>query len=171
MSSMTTAHLTNAMDDRYFHIEEMHGPGASRIMAASHGMALDRIERIVEEETIDCDFARVDGYLFLPPGGSPSFLDRELVSAHRAGLTEVEKVDRAPLTGFDTGPCLRFPKQGQFHPLKYLASLAKAIQRQGGEIFAESRAEKIEGGQPARVKVGRHTVTAGAVVVATNSPV
>jgi type IV secretory pathway TrbL component len=29
--------------------------------------------------------------------------------------------------GLDTGPCLRFPDQGRFHPLKYLNGLAAAI--------------------------------------------
>ncbi|MBI4503631.1 MAG: FAD-dependent oxidoreductase [Gemmatimonadetes bacterium] len=171
MTTVTTAHLTNAIDDRYLRIEEFHGRDASRVMAASHTAAIDRIETIVQEEGIDCDFMRLDGYLFLPPGGSPAFLERELEAAQRAGLTGVEKVARAPLTGFETGPCLRFPKQAQFHPLKYLAALAKAIVREGGQIFTGTHADEVKGGKPAHVKAGRRTVTANAVVVATNSPV
>src|SRR5205823_2396316 len=92
--------------------------------------------------------------------------------AHRAGLTGVERLPRAPFPAFDTGPCLRFPRQGQFHPLKYLAGLAQAIHRAGGQIFTRMHAESIEGGTPARVKTtAGPVVTAEAVVVATNSPV
>src|SRR5207237_607306 len=99
-------------------------------------------------------------------------LDRELAAAHRAGLTAVERLPRAPLDFFDTGPCLRFPRQGQFHPLKYLAGLARAIHRGGGRIFSGAHAATVEGGARARVTVrGGRAVTAGAVVVATNTPV
>src|SRR3954451_5094392 len=64
----TTAHLSNAIDDRYFEIERLHGTGGARLAAESHTAAIDRIGAIVREEQIDCDFERLDGYLFLPPG-------------------------------------------------------------------------------------------------------
>jgi glycine/D-amino acid oxidase-like deaminating enzyme/nitrite reductase/ring-hydroxylating ferredoxin subunit len=168
----TTAHLSNAIDDRYFEIERLHGLKGARLAAESHSAAIDRIEAIVREEQIACDFERLDGYLFLPPGEAPEVLDRELAAAHRAGLTGVERLPRAPLTPFDTGPCLRFPDQGQFHPLKYLAGLARAIERDGGRIFTGTHAGSIEGGTSARVKTTTGAVvTANAVVVATNIPV
>jgi nitrite reductase/ring-hydroxylating ferredoxin subunit len=93
-------------------------------------------------------------------------------AARRAGLADVESLPRAPLPGFDTGPCLRFPLQGQFHPLKHLAGLARATRQAGGQFFSAAHAEEIRGGSPARVSTrAGPTVTAGAVVVATNSPV
>src|SRR3954464_13729353 len=115
----TTAHLSNAVDDRYFEIERLHGTHGARLTAESHTAAIDRIGAIVRDENIDCDFERLDGFLFLPPGGDEGLLAREVAAARRAGLTAVERLPRAPLTPFDTGPCLRFPGQGQFHPLKY----------------------------------------------------
>lgn len=168
----TTAHLSNAIDDRYFEIERLHGADGARLAAESHSAAIDRIEAIVDYEEIDCDFARLDGFLFLPPGESPEILDRELEAAKRAGLTEVQRLPRAPLGSFDTGPCLCFPRQAQFHPLRYLNGLVRAIQREGGHLFTGTHAERIQGGEPARVECdsGR-VVTAGAVVVATNTPV
>src|SRR5258708_15343406 len=124
----TTAHLSNAVDARYFEIERLHGAQGARLVADSHTAAIDRIETIVGEQKIDCDFERLDGFLFVPPGQSADILDRELEAARRAGLQDVERVRQAPLDCFDTGPCLRFPRQGQFHPLKYLAGLARALQ-------------------------------------------
>src|ERR687894_219345 len=110
-TSRTTAHLSNAIDDRYFELERLHGERGARLAAESHTEAIARIEAIVREEGIDCDFERLDGYLFLPPGESVELLDREMEAAHRAGLTAVERLPRAPLAPFDTGPCLRFPGQ------------------------------------------------------------
>src|SRR5437764_1330955 len=64
----TTAHLSNAIDDRYVEIEKTHGADGSRLAAESHTAAIDRIETICAEEKIDCDFQRLDGYLILGPG-------------------------------------------------------------------------------------------------------
>jgi glycine/D-amino acid oxidase-like deaminating enzyme/nitrite reductase/ring-hydroxylating ferredoxin subunit len=170
MTGVTTAHLTNAIDDRYFEIERLHGEHGARLAADSHSAAIDRIENIVKHEGIACDFARVDGYLFLSPEHGEDLLDRELAAARRAGLDAVTKIGRAPLA-FDTGPCLRFPNQGQFHPLKYLAGLAQAIEKGGSRIYTGTHAQQIAGGKPATITAKGGTVTAAAVVVATNTPV
>ena len=171
MTQMTTAHITNQLDDRYFELEKLHGREGARLAADSHTAAIDRIETIVRQESIDCDFARVDGYLFLAEGDTRETLEHELEAAHRAGLRAVELLERAPFRSFDTGPCLRFPAQAQFHPLKYLSALAEAIHREGSRIFTDTHADQIEGGVPALVHAGKHVVTADAVVVATNVPV
>lgn len=168
----TTAHLTVALDSRYFELEQWHGEKGARLVAESHTAAMDQIERIVVEEKIDCEFERVDGYLFAPPGESGEALERELPAMHRSGLTDTETVVRAPLGSFDTGLALRFPRQAQFHPLKYLAALAKAVIRDGGRIYTHTHATKIAGGEPAQIETREGpVVTAGAVVVATNTPV
>src|SRR5256885_16828733 len=96
MTRMTTGHLTNMLDDRYFELEKLHGEEAMRIAADSHTAAIERIDEIVRREGIDCDFSRLDGYLFLAEGDKAATLDRELGAAHRAGLNGVERVDRAP---------------------------------------------------------------------------
>jgi glycine/D-amino acid oxidase-like deaminating enzyme/nitrite reductase/ring-hydroxylating ferredoxin subunit len=171
ITQMTSAHLTNMMDDRYFELEHLHGENGARLAAESHTAAIERIESIAKAEGIQCDFARVDGYLFLAEGDQPDTLDKELAAAHRAGLSAVARQGRAPFTSFDSGPCLRFPNQGRFHPLKYLAGLTKSIQSLGGRILTGSHAGEIESGPPAVVHVGTHTVTAASVVVATNVPV
>lgn len=168
----TTAHLATALDDRYFELERLHGENGARLAAESHAAAIDAIAQIILEEKIDCDFVRLNGYLFSSPGESEETLERELAAAHRCGLTEVEIVPRAPLGAFDTGRALRFPRQAQIHPLEYLAGLAQAITRNGGRIYTQTHATKIEGGEPARVETrDGPVVTAGAVVVATNTPV
>src|SRR5436190_13540573 len=143
MTSATTAHLTNAIDDRYYEIERLHGERGARLAAESHTAAIHRIESLVRKENIDCEFGRVDGYLFLPAGENQEILDHELEAVHRAGLMDVEKISRVPWKNFDTGPCLRFPNQGQFHPLKYLAGLAKAIQRDGGRLFTKTHVDEV----------------------------
>jgi glycine/D-amino acid oxidase-like deaminating enzyme/nitrite reductase/ring-hydroxylating ferredoxin subunit len=170
ITQMTTGHLVSMMDDRYYELERLHGRVASRLAAESHAAAIDRIEAIAAAERIQCEFSRLDGYLFLAEGDGIGTLEKEIAATQRAGLDGVTLLDRAPLP-FDSGPCLRFPRQGQFHPLQYLAGLVRAIRREGGRIYTHSHAEHIEGGSPALVYANTHVVTADAVVVATNVPV
>jgi glycine/D-amino acid oxidase-like deaminating enzyme/nitrite reductase/ring-hydroxylating ferredoxin subunit len=168
----TTAHLVNALDDRFFNIEKVHGEAGARLAYESHTAAIDKIEQIVSRENIACDFERLDGYLFVPPGESTDILDRELDAVRRAGFRDVRMVERAPWGRFDSGPALQFPRQGQFHPTKYLAALARAIVRDGGRIFAHTHAICMEGGREAKVNTANgQTIIAKALVVATNTPV
>ncbi len=64
---MTSAHLSDALDERYYELIRLHGQEGARLARESHAQAIDFIETIVHEEEIDCDFKRVDGYLFLDP--------------------------------------------------------------------------------------------------------
>jgi glycine/D-amino acid oxidase-like deaminating enzyme/nitrite reductase/ring-hydroxylating ferredoxin subunit len=164
----TTAHLSNAFDDRYYEIERMHGEEGSRTLAQSHTAAIEQIAKIIKDENISCDFEYLDGYLFSPDDEKE--LEKELLATRRAGI-DATLVPRTPLT-FDTGPAIRFPRQATFHPLKYLAGLAKAITRHGGIICTNSHVTTITDGAPCIVETAAgKRIVAKYVVVATNSPI
>ena len=165
----TTAHLSNAFDDRFSEAERLFGEGGARLIAASHGAAIRMIREIAERERIECDFATVDGYLFPAPGGE-SQLREEARAARTAGIDVVITQD-PPWNPFGTGPALRFPGQARFHPLKYLAGVAAAVHRQG-RICTGTKVSAIHGGERVRVETtGGAVVTAGACVVATNAAI
>lgn len=167
----TTAHLSNALDDRYYELERLHGLQGACLAAQSHSAAIDVIETIVKAENIDCDFERLDGYLFVPPMGDRDELEEERQAAQRAGI-QVQWVSRAPMQIFNTGPSLRFPRQGQFHPMKYLWGLAKAIERYGGKIYCKTHVTDVESGSLVLVKTqAGPIVRAAKVVIATNAPI
>ncbi|MCE3225026.1 MAG: dependent oxidoreductase [Nitrospira sp.] len=172
MTGRTTAHLSNAIDDRYIEIERLHGKEGAKLAAQSHTAAIDWIDKIRTLEGIDCDFARLSGYLFAPPDESSDVIEQEWQAALRAGLQGVERLDRLPGDLFRTGPCLRFPRQAQFHPLKYLSGLVQAIQEGRGRIFSHAQVISVEGGKQCKVETNQGSVvTADAVVVATNTPI
>src|SRR5256886_5634761 len=171
MTGRTTAHLVNAIDDRYIDLEKFLGEESARLTAESHTAAIDCAERIVREHNIDCDFERVDGYLFLPPGGSVTELMDELQAIHRAGLVTVERVDSVPNTKINSDAVLRFPRQAQFHPLKYLNGLAGAIIDGGGQIFPGTRVVSVEDGNHVKIQTADgHTIPGGGACGATNWP-
>lgn len=165
----TTAHLANALDDRFYELERIFGENISKLAAESHGSAIDFIEHIIEEENIDCDFYRVDGYLVQHPSDDAENMDREYEAARRAGL-EVEKVHFVPGLSAQPGTAsLRFARQAQFHPLRYLRGLCDCITALGGKIYTETHVQEIH--TDGVLCPSGHRVSAAAVVVATNAPI
>jgi Rieske Fe-S protein len=80
--------------------------------------------------------------------------------------------DATPFARWSNSPALRFSDQAQFHPLKYLAGLARAIERTRGQIYTNTRVtdiEEREHGVVVTTTGGR--INADHVVVATNSPI
>ncbi|WP_437830321.1 FAD-dependent oxidoreductase [Sorangium sp. So ce1153] len=173
-SGFTTAHIVNALDRRWTELAKLHSQERLRLAAASHTAAIDTIERIVQEEGIDCDFRRVPGYLFAAPGHPSSTIEDEIKAAHQAGLELVHGVERAPLEGLNTGIAAKFPDQGQFHILRYLAGLARAVERHGGKIYTRAHVVDVdERAEPEHVVVKTDrgvNIIANEVVLATNSP-
>src|SRR5829696_8324773 len=169
-TAVTTAHLSNVIDDTFKEMLRLHGPDGARLARESHGSAIDAIEGICTGEHMDCRFERVDGYLFLGRNQKESSLDEEMEAARASGAT-VQRLPHAPVTGFSSGPCLRFPNQAHFHPLKYLNGLATAIRRRGGQIYSDSRVIEATGGAGACVRTAAgHVVRPQSIVIATNSP-
>lgn len=168
----TTAHLTWVLDDRYYNLENFFGEDGARLAAQSHSAAIDYIEKIILEEEIDCDFERIDGYLFTPPEDSQDILDKEFIAIQKTGM-EIIKAPRAPFSSsFDTGPCLQFPKQAEFHVLKYIQGLIKAILKYGGKIFSHTHVNHFQEDSVCVVSTQSGAkVTAQSVIVATCTPV
>ena len=160
----TTAHFTNALDDRYHVIARKHGKANARLAAQSHTHAIETVARILEEERIRCSAERVDGYLFLHPTDDGKTLTKEEAACREAGLG-VELVPSAP--HFDSGPALRFPDQLWLHPLEYARGLVRAITELGGQVHTQSHARFPEG----KVTANGHRVDFRKLVVCTNSPV
>ena len=127
----TSAHLTaGPLDRRYFRLEMLHGELGARLAAESHTAAIDRIEEIVHREHIDCGFARVDGDPVADLPEAVEYIEREAEAARLAGLP-VEKASFSPGLLQGPGPCLRFPHQAQFHPLRFLAAVGGPSMRSG----------------------------------------
>lgn len=163
----TTAHIANALDDRYTEIEKIFGEEKARLAADSHTAAIGFIEDVVKNEGIACDFLRVPGYLFLHPSDQLSTLENERAATNRCGI-QTEFLPSVPGMTLEQGPCLAFPKQAQFHPLKYIAGLADVIVRNGGKIFCNTHASEFGKNE---VKANGFSIQADYIVVATNTPV
>jgi glycine/D-amino acid oxidase-like deaminating enzyme/nitrite reductase/ring-hydroxylating ferredoxin subunit len=169
-TGVTTAHLSNEIDDSYREMIRLHGRHGAQLACHSHRAAIDRIEAIADLEGIACDFGRVSGYLFRADGRPERELDEEFEAARQAGV-RVERLAEARAAGAPSGPCLHFPEQGQVHAMKYLNGMIAAFERRGGRIHTGTRATGVTGDGTVVVQTAAgFTVTCAAAVVATNSP-
>lgn len=171
MTARTTAHLATALDDRWFRLISLRGEADAMIAADAFLRHVDFIERVQKEESIPCDFARVDGYLVLGMGDDTSTLERELEATHKVGMADVEMNSGCPLRQLSSGPCLRFPRQGRFHPLKYLEGLAGCVRRDGGHVYRAHATNVMDGDIVTVECEGGVKVQADYAVIATNTPI
>ena len=165
----TTAHLVSAIDDRYHDLEETFGKEGAQHAIESHAAAVDFIEDVVRNERIRCNFKRVDGYLFLHETDSIESLHEDLEAAREVVMNQINLIERAPLSSFDTGACLHYPDQAQFHPMKYLNGLADRIILHGGRIFTRTHVSEFH--KDRVVTSNGFEIHAENIVVATNTPV
>jgi glycine/D-amino acid oxidase-like deaminating enzyme/nitrite reductase/ring-hydroxylating ferredoxin subunit len=174
-TSRTTAHVTTAFDDYYHEVERLHGTEAMRRLADAFRGGVRRIATIATSEGIDCDLRWVDGWWFAPDEAGAEQLDAEADAALRAGFLDVSLEPAWPVPHLTAQRVLRWPNQLQFHPLRYVDGLARALIARGGQIFTSAHVTAVQDAtddRPARVETDAGiTVTANAVVVATNSPV
>ena len=176
MTSRTTAHLAPVCDDAISELIKIRGEEIARLFQRSQEAAVSRIEELVSDLRIQCNFRRLDGFLF--PSVDMEFkdarkqLDTELKAARKAGAA-VEQVNGVPFHGMKEAPALRYPNQATFHPLKYLHRLILEIRNKGGQIFSESPVLEIKetSSQVVVTTANGSKVTAGHAVIATNSPI
>lgn len=177
MTSRTTAHLAPICDDGLSALINLRGEDVARLFQQSQEAAVARIEENVSELRIDCNFRRLDAFLFPAMGIDPKDArdqrQQEFDAARKVGAA-VELVTGLPLKGFEEAPVLCYPNQATFHPLRYLRGLAGSIRESGSLIFADSAATSVEELPEDGVRVSTENsgvIEAGSAVVATNSPI
>ena len=154
MTSRTSAHLAPLCDDLVSEMMKIKGRDATKLFCDSQAAAVDRIEDIQNEEKIDCDFRRLDGYLFQGRDMPEDTIDQEMDAVREVGAP-VHRLVGVPFNGCEDRQVLRYPRQATFHPLKYLAGVAKACSESGVTFFHDSPVEEVtEGNSVVTVKVG-----------------
>jgi glycine/D-amino acid oxidase-like deaminating enzyme/nitrite reductase/ring-hydroxylating ferredoxin subunit len=171
MTSRTSAHLAPLCDDLVSEMTKIKGADDAKLFCNSHAAAVDRIEDIQKREHIDCDFRRLDGFLFQGRGTPPDLIDQELEVVRAVGA-QVHRLMGVPFKGCDKRHVLRYGRQATFHPTKYLAGLARACRDGGVKIFRDTPVREIkESAGVVSVTTSRGTLRAQHAVVATNSSI
>ncbi len=164
----TTAHLAYVTDMRLTDLVQTFGRDHAQAVWHAGDAAILQIDEIIRRESINCDFQWVPGYLHAANDADAkeaTALRSDAVLADELGFSASYE-DLVPLMN---RPGIRFADQAQFHPLKYLGQLIKAIPGEGSYVFENTEVSEIS--DSLVVKAGKHQIRCGYVVVATHVPI
>lgn len=156
ISKDTTAKITVQHGLIYDKLIQKFGVGMARLYLDANRAALEDYRTLCQN--IDCDFEERDAYIYALHDRRK--LEQEQTALSRLGFS-AELVTSLPLP-FPTAGALRFEGQAQFHPLKFLASIAKNLR-----IFEHTKVLELG---PGKAVTNGGTVMAEKIIVATHFP-
>jgi glycine/D-amino acid oxidase-like deaminating enzyme/nitrite reductase/ring-hydroxylating ferredoxin subunit len=165
----TTAKVTSQHNLIYARIAMQMGEEKARQYAEANESAIKFIADLIEEKKIDCDFERRSAYVYTHEDSYVQQIKDEAETASRLGI-KATYLEQIPLP-FEVKGAVCFDGQAQFHPRKYLLSLAADIPDDGSYIFENTRAVDIEEGSMCLVVADSgKKVKAKNVIIASHYP-
>lgn len=165
----TTGKVSSLHQLVYRELRRSFGVGGARIYGEANQAAIEQVAQLVESESIECDFQRVTNYTYAESGAALERVKDEAAIACQLGLP-AEFTDSVPLP-YPVAGAVRLPDQAQLHATKYLAGLARSVAGGGSHVFEQTRVVGVEDGAPCEVETDNGSVTAPAVIIATNFPI
>jgi glycine/D-amino acid oxidase-like deaminating enzyme/nitrite reductase/ring-hydroxylating ferredoxin subunit len=164
----TTAKLTVSHHLIYDDLAKKHGRATARAYADSNQWAIERLEQLISENRIDCDWERAANFIYTEDQRRLSDLRDEAEAMRRAGISaEVTTETDLP---FPVMGAIRVDAQAQFHPRKFLQALAEKIVGDGSHLYEQTLVHNIRSGDQCMVVTNRGTLRASHVVLATQLP-
>lgn len=169
-TSRTTGHLSFQLETEFYKLKDLFSCEELSQYINAHKRGIDVIKEIIDEEQISCDFEFLEGFLFSNNMEDIPELYKEQDAAAECGLKLQMKA-----TPFlkESKLGLVFPRQAQFHPLKYLAGLIDSLKRNNAIFHENTRVVKVEeknGGAEVTTSEG-YIVKCQYAIVATDTPI
>ena len=153
----TTAKLTAQHGLLYDRLIRTRGPDAARLYLEAQQGALEEYRRLCRD--IDCGFQERDACVYSMD--RRDLLEREAAALNQLGVpAEVTETPELPVP---TAGAVRFPRQAQFHPLKFRAAMVRDLR-----IYEQTRVLELA---PGAVRTRRGTVRGENIIIATHFPV
>lgn len=154
----TTAKITSQHGLIYDKLIRTRGEAVGKLYAAANEKAIADYEALIREKNIDCSFRILPAYLYAVQNIAP--LQKEMAAANRCGIRA--SLTREVTLPFPFAGALRFDRQAQFHPLRFLSALLPPL-----TIYEHTRMLRASGHT---VVTDRGTVTAEKIVFASHFP-
>ena len=151
----TTAKITSQHGLIYDRLIRKFGAETARLYLDANQAALEAYRSLCQ--SIDCDFEEKDSFVY---SHSPQKIERELEALSRLGFP-AELVTETPLP-FPIAGAVKFARQAQFHPLKFIAAIAGDL-----KIFEHTKVLELG---PGKAVTNGGTISAEKTVIATHFP-
>ena len=178
IASKTTGHTTAKITSQhglfYDYLINSKGKEFAKKYLKANEKAIDNIEQIIKEENIECDFERVNSYVYTKDINLLNNIKTEVGAVNSLG-GDCEFVEKIELPVKIEG-AIKFKNQAKFNPIKYINALCSVIEKNKGKIYENSKVIEYEkDGEMFKVLVetekGNFTVKCKHLVVATRYPI
>ena len=171
VTANSTAKLTSQHGLFYKYLENENGLNFAKKYLESNEEGIKLAEKIIKEETIDCDYEKKDAYVFVTNERELKKIEEEIDVLKRINYdAELEKNIDIPVE-----KCLgavKFKNQAQFNSRKYVIELFKIVSKLGGKIYENSKVENIQHDNAAyNISANCYNVKAKNVVISTHYPI
>lgn len=152
----TTAKITSQHGLIYDSLLRRFGAEKTGLYLQCNQESLDKYRTLCRD--MDCDFQEQDAFLYSV--SNPRVLEKELEALNIIGYPA--DMVQTPQLPFSTVGAVRFSKQAQFHPLKFLAKIAQDL-----PIYENTKVLEL---MPGIARTNHGTIHADAIIVATHFP-
>lgn len=163
----TTAFLNYPIDAELSALKKTFGEKTAVRVWQSVMDAIYKVEEIIWEEKIDCEFVRAPLYFYAVDDKGYKILQNEYSIARKNDFPVFLEEGNIGIT-YDR--YLRCENNAKFHPLKYLSALLKKAESYGAVILENTEAIAFEEDDPAVVKIRGGEIHAENVIIATHNP-
>lgn len=165
----TTAKITSQHGLIYSRIVNTMGKDMAAQYAKANETAIKFIKNTVQKYNIDCDFKECPSYIYTEDCNNLKKFEEEMEAIEDLDI-KADYLDTLPLPLSVKG-AIRFNNQAQFHPRKYILSLASKISQEGVKIFENTKiVDVIEGRVYVLKTENNQTITASKVIIASHYP-
>lgn len=166
----TTAKITSQHGLFYDYLNNTFSTKFAKGYLDANEEAINNIEQIVQNENINCDFKRVDSYIYTTDEEEVIKIKQEVEAVNLLDFP-AKFVDTSSLP-FSILAGIFFPNQAQFHPLKYVNGLVKSISKQDVKIFENTKVYDVKKSDNHYLVITKnHNVKAKYVVLACHYPI
>ncbi len=152
----TTAKITSQHGLIYDKLIRQFGTETARLYLKANQAALERYRTLCR--SMDCDFTVQDSFVYAADDTRKP--EKELRALDKLGFA-ASFVPHLPLP-FPTAGAVRFPRQAQFHPLKFAAAIAEGL-----PIFTHTKVLELS---PGKAVTSGGSISADKIIVATHFP-
>ena len=166
----TTAKITSQHSLFYKYLVNSFSESFAKKYLQANENAISNIKNIINYEGISCDFSYQDSYVYTKDNKYLQDIKDEVTTLNSLSFP-AEFVNSIPLK-LEIQGAIKFPKQAQFHPLKYISGLCNTILNLNCKIYENTKIYTVKKeGNYYETYTKNNIIRSKFVIIATNYPI